>query len=182
MQERFRKQVKSLLGRIGLTAGELKDDSCTIHVDAVAIHVVGRANRWAVLFCEIGALPQQPDAALLRRLLGGNLRPADGPPCVLAVEDGTQQVVLWCQVDFTACDDLEFFQLFERFIESAEQAQTWLQQGCQPTATLAAGAAGKPAGKPIGTPAQAGTLVDSPTSTPAARFAGPQFRPGGRRI
>jgi len=123
-------RLRALLSRLGLAGETLQHDSCTIHFDTLGIHLVCHADRWAVLFCEIGVLAPQADAALLRRLLCGNLLPADGATCVLALDHASQQVVLWCQADFTACDDVEFFQLFERFVHRAEQSQTWLQQGC----------------------------------------------------
>jgi hypothetical protein len=178
-QTYFCMRIKTLFGRLGLAHAELLDDSCTIRLDTLSIHLLGRAHRWVVLYGEIGALPQPTDAALLLRLLAGNLRPADGPACVLAVEQGTRQLVLWCQVDFTACDDQEMFDAFKRFMADAEDAHALL---------CTAGACGMTAanGEDRQTDAAPAAFVAAAVGTepPGAKAhrVMPQFSPSTRRV
>lgn len=141
MQQRMHARLRALLKRLGLAANILQHDSCTIQVDALPVHLVARADRWALLYCELGALPDTPDALLLSRLLSANLRPAEGPAYVLALDAGTRSVMLRCQVDLAAHDDGEWFERFEDFIVQAERAQAWFARGCVSAGAHAPGVA-----------------------------------------
>jgi len=132
-QDYFRKRLSTLISRVGARGNPLRDDGCTIHLDGPALSVVGRGDRWTVLVGEMGELPQEAEAPLLRRFLSANLRPAGGPLCALALDEKRGQMVVWCQADLRAIDDAELYKVFERFAARLVNiAQAAAQQAVTP--------------------------------------------------
>ena len=123
MSTEVSQRIRALLQMLGMGEVTLPDEPVvSLSIDDKLTVNIGMADDSQVItfFCSFGKL-NEGDFQQAKQLLSSNLFSAQYPAAMAAIDDTTNDVILWTQLDLNATDDAELFQAFETYINQVEE-------------------------------------------------------------
>lgn len=116
-------RIKILLQMLGMGDVALPDEPVvSLSIDDQLTVNIGMTDNTQVItfFCSVGKLVEG-DFQQAKQLLSGNLFSAQYPSAMTAIDEVTNEVILWTQLDLGLLDDAGVFQAFEAYINQVEE-------------------------------------------------------------
>ncbi|MDE1464664.1 type III secretion system chaperone [Spartinivicinus poritis] len=135
MNAEVRLRIKALLNMLGMGDVELPNEPVvSLSIDDKLTINIGMTDNSQIItfFSSVGKLVEG-DFLQAKQLLSNNLFNAQFPPMLTAIDDMSNDIILWTQLNLGNTDDAELFQLLEAYINKVEEQVQTVETGNEPS-------------------------------------------------
>lgn len=108
------------------------DDVCSITTQGTTVHLVGAQEGFLHMWSFLGKLPQNVSRKSLVALLAANSVTLEHPAFHIGLEPATGELVLWTRELLNELDAVRINDLFDLFMDIAQQMKHWNDEGASP--------------------------------------------------
>ncbi|MCX4030072.1 type III secretion system chaperone [Endozoicomonas sp. SM1973] len=134
MNAEVRLRIKTLLNMLGMGDVELPNEPVvSLSIDDKLTINIGMTDNSQIItfFSSVGKLVDG-DFLQAKQLLSNNLFNAQFPPMLTAIDEMSNDIILWTQLNLGSTDDAELFQMLETYINKVEEQVQTIEIGSKP--------------------------------------------------